>query len=113
MKKLITLLNDYVRYREIASSAETNKTKTRDAILALLPRRKAAEWDVKGWGTVTYKAPKDTLKVNLELLKANYPEAYAECVDEVPSTPRFLVHPQLQLAAATLRKESHARIQTA
>lgn len=62
----------------------------------------ASEMALDGWGTITWKRAKDSTvdKLNLDKLKAQYPEAYAACLErEVrPGSRRLVVKPLKEVA---------------
>lgn len=107
-KQIITQLNRYLQLREAESAAKAAKEDVRDAILELLPPNTANEWELTGWGRVSYKKPKDAVTVDLELLKKKFPKAYAACVSEKPSAARFCVYPETNTLIEALKGARHA-----
>ena len=107
--QLIRWLDKYLVARETASQAKAAQEDARDHILAFLPKSEENEWDIAGWGKVTYHQPEDSLVVDLERLKAEFPKAYASCVRTRPNSPRFCVTPDL----ITMMRRSHVSMENA
>lgn len=106
IRQIITQLNMYLRLREAEARAKEAKEDTRDVILNLLPPTTTSEWEIPDWGAVSYKRPKDSLAVDLELLAKKYPKAYAACVSTKPNAPRFCVNPDTEALVAALKNTS-------
>ena len=106
LKQIITQLTMYLRLREAEARAKEAKETTRDVVLNLLPPNTANEWEIPDWGSVSYKRPKDSLVVDLELLAKKYPKAYAACVSTKPNAPRFCVTPDTDTLVAALKNTS-------
>lgn len=104
--KLLAMLNQYIRMRELIKSTKQSHEALREEILATLPPNTANEWELEGWGRVTHHAPKDSAVVDLEKLKRHFPKAYLACVSTKPSEPRFCVYPTKDAYVAAWKEKS-------
>ena len=106
-KQIVAHLNRYLQFRDAAKVAKLAQEMERDAVLNLLPPNTMHEWDVPGWGRVTYHTPKSSLVVDVDKLAKKFPRAYAACVSEQPSAPRFNVYPETNTLIEALEEARH------
>lgn len=90
---------DFIYYRDLEKAVETDKAECENTLKAAMAD--ASEAIIPGFGKVTWKCPAPSLQefVDIEKLRAEFPDAAAACIQKKPRSTgrRFLAKPDKAL----------------